>query len=158
MLLKPRPMWHWLLRKNLHLVTIHLQLRLRFRKTEVAGSILQHKYTTTQSFLYNRTAFTFDLKNPPMYINYSFIPQNITEKLLKKNYWKKSGNWMYRIKTRSNISIFHVWPSVVFYHNCAKQNYRWDLFSGWIWYRLYNISWPNIKSTEFRRSPDRNEG
>lgn len=37
-------------------------------------------YTTTQNFLYNATAFTFDLKNPPMFINYSVIPQNITEK------------------------------------------------------------------------------
>jgi hypothetical protein len=37
-------------------------------------------YTTTQTFLYNGTAFTFDLKNPPMYINYTVIPTNITEK------------------------------------------------------------------------------
>jgi len=36
-------------------------------------------YTTTQTFLYNGTAFTFDLKNPPMYINYSVIPTNVTE-------------------------------------------------------------------------------
>ena len=37
-------------------------------------------YTSTQSFLYNATAFTFNLKNPPMYINYTVIPQNVTEK------------------------------------------------------------------------------
>jgi hypothetical protein len=36
-------------------------------------------YTTTQTFLYNGTAFSFDLKTPPMYINYSVIPTNVTE-------------------------------------------------------------------------------
>ncbi|MGB7788462.1 hypothetical protein [Methanoregula sp.] len=35
-------------------------------------------YTTTQTFTYNSSAFTFDLKNPPMYINYTVIPTNIT--------------------------------------------------------------------------------
>jgi hypothetical protein len=29
-------------------------------------------------FGYNGTAFTFDLKNPPMYINYTVIPTNVT--------------------------------------------------------------------------------
>ncbi len=36
-------------------------------------------FTTTQTFFYNGTAFSFDLKNPPMYINYSVIPTNVTE-------------------------------------------------------------------------------
>jgi hypothetical protein len=35
-------------------------------------------YTTTQAFLYNGSAFTFNLKNPPMYINYTVTPTNIT--------------------------------------------------------------------------------
>jgi hypothetical protein len=35
-------------------------------------------YTTTQHFMYNGSAFTFNLKNPPMYINYTAKPQNIT--------------------------------------------------------------------------------
>lgn len=37
-------------------------------------------FTTSQTYFYNGTAFTFDLKNPPMFINYSVIPQNITVK------------------------------------------------------------------------------
>jgi hypothetical protein len=37
-------------------------------------------YTKTQAYAYNGSAFTFDLKNPPMYINYSVIPTNYTEK------------------------------------------------------------------------------
>jgi len=35
-------------------------------------------FTTTQAFGYNGTAFTFNLKNPPMYINYTVIPTNIS--------------------------------------------------------------------------------
>jgi len=35
-------------------------------------------FTTTQHFVYNGSAFTFNLKNPPMYINYTAKPQNIT--------------------------------------------------------------------------------
>jgi hypothetical protein len=36
-------------------------------------------FTTKQAFSYNGTAFTFNLKNPPMYINYSVIPLYVTE-------------------------------------------------------------------------------
>jgi len=35
-------------------------------------------YSNTQYYSYNTTAITFDLKNPPMYINYTVIPFNIT--------------------------------------------------------------------------------
>ncbi|MGA2162195.1 MAG: hypothetical protein ABSG28_08385 [Methanoregula sp.] len=35
-------------------------------------------YLNTQFYSYNTTAVTFDLKNPPMYINYTVIPFNIT--------------------------------------------------------------------------------
>jgi hypothetical protein len=37
-------------------------------------------YTKTQTYTYNGSAFTFNLKNPPMLINYTVIPTNITEK------------------------------------------------------------------------------
>lgn len=35
-------------------------------------------YTTTQVFMHNGSAFSFNLKNPPMYINYTAHPSNIT--------------------------------------------------------------------------------
>lgn len=35
-------------------------------------------YINTQYFAYNTTAVSFDLKNPPMYINYTVIPFNVT--------------------------------------------------------------------------------
>jgi len=37
-------------------------------------------YTKTQTYAYNGSAFTFNLKNPPMFINYTVIPTNITQK------------------------------------------------------------------------------
>jgi len=46
--------------------------------------------TTTQSFSYNASAFTFNLKNPPMYINYTVIPTNITgKKVVNSQYLSK---------------------------------------------------------------------
>lgn len=35
-------------------------------------------YITTQKFTYTGSAFTFNLKNPPMYINYTAKPTNLT--------------------------------------------------------------------------------
>jgi len=37
-------------------------------------------YTKSQAYAYNASAFSFNLQNPPMYINYSVTPQNITVK------------------------------------------------------------------------------
>lgn len=34
--------------------------------------------TKSQYYAYNKTAFTFDLKNPPMFINYTLTPFNLT--------------------------------------------------------------------------------
>ena len=33
---------------------------------------------STGTYAYNKTAFSFNLKNPPMYINYSVVPTNVT--------------------------------------------------------------------------------
>jgi hypothetical protein len=40
---------------------------------------------TSQPYGYNGSAFAFNLKNPPMYINYSVIPTNITGKKVVKS-------------------------------------------------------------------------
>lgn len=42
-------------------------------------------------FGYNGTAFTFDLKNPPMYINYTVVPTNVTvNKVYTDSFTKKT--------------------------------------------------------------------
>ena len=37
-------------------------------------------YSTTNTYIYNKTAVAFDLKYPPMYINYTVKPSNVTYK------------------------------------------------------------------------------
>ena len=37
-------------------------------------------YSTTNTYAYNKTAVAFDLKYPPMYINYTVKPSNVTYK------------------------------------------------------------------------------
>ncbi|MDP3522824.1 MAG: hypothetical protein Q8S02_19630, partial [Hydrogenophaga sp.] len=54
-------------------------------------------YTKTQTYAHNGSAFTFNLKNPPMFINYTVIPTNITE---KREVTSKTGS-----KTSSVITI-----------------------------------------------------
>lgn len=46
-------------------------------------------YLNKQYYFYNTTAITFDLKNPPMYINYTVVPFNIT---VNKFATSKSGS------------------------------------------------------------------
>jgi len=56
-------------------------------------------FTTTQTYFYNGTAFTFDLKNPPMYINYSVIPQNITVNKPATSRFGKKEDVVYQYST-----------------------------------------------------------
>lgn len=44
-------------------------------------------YNKTQYFSYNKTAFSFDLKNPPMYIHYNVIPVNVTRNSTILQHW-----------------------------------------------------------------------
>ncbi len=37
-------------------------------------------YTKSQTYAYNASAFSFNLQNPPMYIDYSVTPKNVTYK------------------------------------------------------------------------------
>jgi hypothetical protein len=47
-------------------------------------------------FGYNGTAFTFDLKNPPMYINYTVVPTNVTvNKVYTDSFTKKTTTITY---------------------------------------------------------------
>jgi hypothetical protein len=48
--------------------------------TQAPQDIRCRIYTKTQTYAYNGSAFTFNLKNPPMLINYTVIPTNYTYK------------------------------------------------------------------------------
>ena len=50
-------------------------------------------YLNTQYYSYNTTAVSFDLKNPPMYINYTVIPFNITVTKYVQSH-QDANNWI----------------------------------------------------------------
>lgn len=63
-------------------------------------------YTKTQSYLYNGTAFTFNLKNPPMYINYTVIPTNITVNKAATSQYGSKQDVTYQFSTYDPQSYF----------------------------------------------------
>ena len=65
-------------------------------------------YSTKNTYAYNKTAITFDLKSPPMYINYTVKPSNIT---VKKSYDSKitgEGEKVITVDTYSPVSWFEI--------------------------------------------------
>jgi hypothetical protein len=63
-------------------------------------------YTTSQIYVYNGTAFTFNLKNPPMYINYSVIPQNISVNKAATSRYGSKQDVVYQYSTYDPQSYF----------------------------------------------------
>ncbi|HET6581137.1 MAG TPA: hypothetical protein VFG36_04570, partial [Methanoregula sp.] len=48
--------------------------------TPVPGDLYCRIYSTKNTYAYNKTAIAFNVQNPPMYINYTVKPSNITYK------------------------------------------------------------------------------
>jgi len=65
-------------------------------------------YNKTQTFLYNGTAFTFNLKNPPMYINYTVIPTNITVTKVATSQYGSKEDVTYQFSTYDPQSYFEI--------------------------------------------------
>jgi len=65
-------------------------------------------YTNTQNYAYNGSAFTFNLKNAPMYINYTVIPTNITEKREVASKTGSKGDSVITIDTYSPYSWLEI--------------------------------------------------
>ena len=65
-------------------------------------------YTTTQTFTYNGSAFVFNLKNPPMYINYSVIPTNITVNKAGTSQYLTKEDVVYTYSTYDPQSYFEI--------------------------------------------------
>jgi hypothetical protein len=57
---------------------------------------------------YNRTAFTFDLKNPPMYINYTVVPFNETITKVVSSKTGEKGEQVITLDTYSPHSWFQI--------------------------------------------------
>ncbi|MDD5188454.1 MAG: hypothetical protein PHF57_09635 [Methanoregula sp.] len=67
-------------------------------------------YTKKQKYTYNGSAFTFNLQNPPMFIEYSVIPTNITERVIAspRTGSKSGGDYVVSYNTWSPYSWFIV--------------------------------------------------
>jgi hypothetical protein len=58
--------------------------------TQIPADITCRIYSKSAVYSYNGSAFTFDQKNPPMFINYTVVPRNITKNDV---YFEKSGTY-----------------------------------------------------------------
>jgi hypothetical protein len=66
-------------------------------------------YTSPKNtYEYNTTAITFDLRSPPMYINYTVKPSNITKKIAYTSKITGEGDKVITVDTYSPVSWFEV--------------------------------------------------
>jgi hypothetical protein len=65
-------------------------------------------YSTTNTYAYNKTAIAFDLRSPPMYINYTVKPSNVTYKKVVDSKLTGGGEEVLTIDTYSPVSWFEV--------------------------------------------------
>jgi hypothetical protein len=65
-------------------------------------------YSTTNTYAYNKTAIAFNLRSPPMYINYTVKPSNVTYKREITSKLTGGGTQIITINTYSPVSWFEV--------------------------------------------------
>ncbi len=65
-------------------------------------------YSTKNTYAYNKTAITFDLRSPPMYINYTVKPSNTTYKKVVDSKLTGGGEQVLTIDTYSPASWFEI--------------------------------------------------
>jgi len=77
--------------------------------TQLPGDTYCRIYTSPKdTYEYNTTAITFDLKSPPMYINYTVKPSNITGKKVVDSKITGEGQKVITYDTYSPVSWFEV--------------------------------------------------
>lgn len=83
-----------------------------YRTTLTATQIPLDKYcriySTTNTYAFNKTAIAFDLRSPPMYINYTVKPSNITYKKVVDSKLTGGAQQVITINTYSPVSWFEV--------------------------------------------------
>jgi hypothetical protein len=65
-------------------------------------------YSTTNTYAYNKTAIAFNLRSPPMYINYTVKPSNVTYTKVVDSRLTGGGQQVLTIDTYSPVSWFEV--------------------------------------------------
>lgn len=81
-------------------------------------------YINTQNYAYNTTAITFDLRNPPMYINYTVVPTNVT---VNKWVQERSGSKKETTYTYSDYAPYS-WFEVTVRNKTSGEVYLQDGF------------------------------
>jgi len=76
--------------------------------TQIPGDLFCRIYSTTNTYAYNKTAIAFNLQNPPMYINYTVTPSNVTIHKVYDSKITGEGEKVLTIDTYSPISWFVV--------------------------------------------------
>lgn len=76
--------------------------------TQILGERYCRIYSTTNTYAYNKTAVAFNLLNPPMYINYTVKPSNVTIKKVVDTKIVGESDKVLTIDTYSPISWFTV--------------------------------------------------
>jgi hypothetical protein len=92
--------------------------------TRIPADITCRIYTKNAAYGYNGSAFTFNLKNPPMYINYTVIPTNVT---VNRSYTSRYLNKKTESLTYSDYSP-QSWFEVTVRSNASKEIYLQDGF------------------------------
>jgi len=65
-------------------------------------------YTTKNTYAYNKTAISFNLQNPPMYINYTVKPSNVTITRVYDSKITGEGEKTLKLDTYSPVSWFEI--------------------------------------------------
>jgi hypothetical protein len=69
-------------------------------------------YRTTQVFSYNKTAISFDLKNPPMLIHFNVMPINVTRDTSTFQHWDAGPGQMTSTNTKYEYFSPYSWFEV----------------------------------------------
>lgn len=86
--------------------------------TQIPADITCSIYSKSAAYGYNGSAFIFDLKNPPMYINYTVVPTNVTVRKVYTN--RQTGKTETRIF--SDYSPYS-WFEITVSNNITKEIY-----------------------------------
>lgn len=101
-------------------------------ETRVPEDITCLIHSKSAAYGYNGSAFTFNQKNPPMYINYTVIPTNVTvNKVFTDNFDKKTKTWTYSDYSPSS------WFEITVRNNATKEIYLQDGFGRTKGYTTY---------------------
>jgi hypothetical protein len=76
--------------------------------TPLPGDMYCRIYSTKNTYAYNKTAIVFNLQNPPMYINYTVKPSNVTYKDVIDRHITGKGEEEITVDRYSPLSWFEV--------------------------------------------------